>query len=80
MTGVWRARRREIRLATDPARRPFVLTVWFETEAAGDGSPEPTAAGDEEVLAARWFAEPPGCVDGSVGARVRGAGEADPRA
>ena len=58
ITGVWRARRKEIVLETDPDQRFWMLTVWFEASAGSDDSNEVTIS-DEEILEARWFAEPP---------------------
>ncbi|MFB6112426.1 MAG: NUDIX hydrolase [Halobacteriaceae archaeon] len=55
LTDVIYARRRTVELATDSAQQFQMLTVIFEAQYQG-GTIE---ISDDEVLEARWFAEPP---------------------
>lgn len=55
LTGVFRARRKTAVHADEPDRRFQTLTVWFDGEAEGTE----IDVGDDEIVAARWFAEPP---------------------
>ena len=82
LTGVWRARRKEIVLKTDPDQRFWMLTVWFEASTgnvgataenaeSGDVSDCDISVGDEEILDARWFAEPPEAVHDFLKPKVR---------
>ena len=57
ITGIWKATRRTIVHEDGRDRRLHVLTVLFEGRAAD--TPDASAAADDEVLEARWFAEPP---------------------
>lgn len=59
LVGVRRARRKEFVHAEDPDRRLEMLTVWFDARAEDPG---PLDVGDDEVLEARWFDEPPDSV------------------
>jgi len=56
LTGVFRAERKRFVHADDPERRGYLLELFFE---AAYVSGTPDASGDDEVTAARWFAEPP---------------------
>jgi ADP-ribose pyrophosphatase YjhB (NUDIX family) len=58
ITDVWKARRKEIVLETDPDKRFSMLTVWFEARARGTD----VSVGDEGILEARWFADAPEAV------------------
>lgn len=62
LTGVYRARRKTVVDESNPERRFLMLTVWFEGDAAG-AAPELDVS-DEEVVEARWFADPPEAVHG----------------
>jgi ADP-ribose pyrophosphatase YjhB (NUDIX family) len=70
ITGVWRARRKEIVLATDPDRRFWMLTVWFEARPR-DASGDELSVADDEVLEARWVADPPDAVLDFLEPKVR---------
>jgi hypothetical protein len=74
ITGVWRARRKEIVLATDPDRRFQMLTVWFEArrrDAGADG----LSVSDDEIRQARWFADPPDAVLDFLEPKVRASAD-----
>lgn len=72
LTDVFRVRRKRIVLATDRNRRLYMLTALFEGTAESGG----LSVGDEEVLEAKWFAEPPDAVADFLEERVaRWAGE-----
>lgn len=66
LTGVYWARRKVAVHEDDPERRFQLLTVEFEADSVG-GEIE---IGDEEILAARWFTEPPEQVHGIVAPKV----------
>lgn len=82
LTGVYRARRKTVVHESNPERRFYMLTVWFEGEPADEdaasesttsedaasedterenGEPADTTVevNDDEIVEARWFAEPP---------------------
>jgi ADP-ribose pyrophosphatase YjhB (NUDIX family) len=66
VTGVWRVTHRVVHHRDDPDRTFHVFDAWFEAEPVAD---DPTVeldadrwADEEEILDARWFAEPPGSV------------------
>lgn len=72
ITGVWYARRREIALATDPDTRYWMLTVWFEARPVeGANAEDGLSVGDDEILEARWFADPPESVLDFLTPKVR---------
>jgi ADP-ribose pyrophosphatase YjhB (NUDIX family) len=54
------ARRKTIVHEADPDRRLFMLTVVFDATPTRAGVPD---IGDDEVLDARWFEEPPDGID-----------------
>jgi len=66
VTGVWKVTHRSVRHRDDPDRAFHVFDAWFEAEplgAAPEPDPDPSAWEDqEEILDARWFAEPPPAV------------------
>ena len=73
--GVFRARRKTVVDESNPERRFLLLTVWFEG-AVTESEPQ-LDVGDEEVVAARWFADPPDAVHGFLEDRIEHWGGAD---
>lgn len=72
ITGVFWCRRKTIVHEENPDRRLWMLTVEFEADHVGGG----VEVGDDEILEARWFEEPPDRVAGFLDARVNAwAGE-----
>lgn len=62
VTGVWAATRKRYVHAEEPARRGYLLSVFFTaTQSGGDAGLYPERWDDdgEEVLAVDWFSEPP---------------------
>jgi ADP-ribose pyrophosphatase YjhB (NUDIX family) len=63
VTGVWKLTHRTVGHRDDPDRRFHVFDAWLEAEpveSAPEPDPDPADWEDhEEILAARWFAEPP---------------------
>ncbi|WP_436925231.1 NUDIX hydrolase [Halosimplex amylolyticum] len=55
LAGVFRARRKTAVHENDPDRRFQMLTVWFDADAQATE----IDIGDDEIVEARWFAEPP---------------------
>lgn len=74
ITGVWKLTHRTVRHRDDPDRAFHVFDVWFEAEpVAADPTVtlDPDAGqDDEEILEARWFAEPPAAVHEQFRERV----------
>lgn len=66
VTGVYRARRKIIVNDAAPDERVHMLTVEFEA----DAEDQRVEIGDEEVLEARWFAEPPAQVHDYLTAKI----------
>jgi ADP-ribose pyrophosphatase YjhB (NUDIX family) len=69
LTDVWLARRRTFVHAEVPDRRLEMLTVWFDARPA-ECPAAPSATGDDAVLEARWFDEPPETVPDVLAERV----------
>lgn len=67
LTGVYWCRRRTIVHEDDLERRLQMLTVGFEADSLGGE----IDIGDEEILEARWFAEPPDQVATFLEAKIR---------
>lgn len=74
VTGVWELTHRAVRHRDDPDRRFHVFDAWFEAEPVAD---DPTVEldpdaweADEEILEARWFAEPPPAVHERFAKRI----------
>jgi 8-oxo-dGTP diphosphatase len=63
VTGVWRAVRKRFVREDDPARRGYLLEVFFTAErVGGEAAVHPERwdeAADEEILEVRWFDEVP---------------------
>jgi ADP-ribose pyrophosphatase YjhB (NUDIX family) len=71
LTGVYRARRKTVVDESDPERRFRMLTVWFEGEPARpDGAAPAIEVGDDEIVDARWHAEPPARVHDFLDAKM----------
>lgn len=78
LTGVFRARRKTVVDESNPERRFFMLTVWFEGELAESGGGATAIdVGDDEVVEARWHAEPPERVHDFLAAKVENWDRAD---
>lgn len=58
LTGIYWARRKTIIHENDSNKRIYMLTVEFEADYEGGE----LDIGDDEILEARWFSEPPRCV------------------
>jgi ADP-ribose pyrophosphatase YjhB (NUDIX family) len=58
LSGIFRARRKTAVHTGEPDRRFQMLTVWFE----GDARETEIEVGDDEIVEAQWFAEPPDAV------------------
>jgi len=73
LTGVYRARRKTVVHEVNPERRFDMLTVWFEGEPASEDAESTDTTieiGDDEVVEARWFAEPPEAVHDFLAEKV----------
>lgn len=66
ITGILFARRKTIVLESDPDQRLYMLTVEFEA----DYETGEITIGDEDILEAQWFAEPPKAVHGFIEEKV----------
>jgi ADP-ribose pyrophosphatase YjhB (NUDIX family) len=66
ITGVLFARRKTIVLEPDPDQRLYMLTVEFEA----DYEMGEITIGDEDILEAKWFAEPPEAVHDFIEGKV----------
>jgi ADP-ribose pyrophosphatase YjhB (NUDIX family) len=67
LTGVYWARHKTVVLETDPDQRFHMLTVEFEADYDGGD----ISVGDDEILEARWFTDPPETVGEFLDAKVQ---------